>query len=447
MVSTTSRIELTALWRGRPVVAALAVLAACGTPEPSTPASGPGSSAATGAVEPGLAVEEQARESEANAPPEAMAEGAAEAYQAGLEAFQRGDLSGAKAQFERAVSEDPKSGQAHVALGNLKERLGDAAGASASYSAALSQQPSFGPAILAKTKLLLDAGRLEPAEAFARGVLAKYPDSAAGLTALAEVRSLRGDSAAAQRHAQQALKQDPDFRPAMVILARDHHRNRRLDLALYTLTAILDGYGKENPPRDKNNAEARTMRALIYQEQGKRRAAMEEFETVIGLRPDMVDARLHLSVQMLEAGNAEQARPILEKALEYEPSNLLVHVNLGDAYRLLGQPKDALEHLQWVARKDPNLAAAHYNLGLVYLFSPSVPGMDEKQTIDAAIASFEQFKKLKPRTARGGGEDVDELLSRARNKKAIMEALQEDMMSDDASSDDGGGGDEDDGWE
>jgi hypothetical protein len=81
----------------------------------------------------------------------------------------------------------------------------------------------------------------------------------------------------------------------MVTLARDHYRARRLDLALYTLTAILDGYGTENPPRDKNNADAHLLRALILKEQGKRKAAIEELGSVLGCVPDLVEARLHLA--------------------------------------------------------------------------------------------------------------------------------------------------------
>jgi tetratricopeptide (TPR) repeat protein len=150
---------------------------------------------------------------------------------------------------------------------------------------------------------------------------------------------------------------------------------------------------------------------------------MEELKTVLELRPDLVDARLQLGAYMLDAGNAAEARPLLEKALEYDPTNVLVHLNLGDAYRLLGKPKDALEHLNWVSRKDDSLAQTHYNIGLVYLFSSGVPGVSEEQAIDKAIEAFERFKKLEPRAARGAGDDVDDLIARARNKKAIIEAL------------------------
>jgi tetratricopeptide (TPR) repeat protein len=355
----------------------------------------------------------------------AMSPAAASAYAAGLLAFEKADLKGAGEQFNRAIAADRSAYPAHVGLAIVQERRGELGKALDSYASALALAPDYGPALVAKVRLLIGMGRAQEAEAFARGAAARYPDSAPVLGVFAEVMSARGDSATAQQLAQKALKKDPDYRPAMVTLARDHYRAHRLELALYTLTAILDGYGQENPPRDKNNADARLLRALIFKEQGKRKAAMEELANVIELRPDLVEARLQLAAYMLDAGNATEARPLLEKALEYDPANVLVHLNLGDAYRLLGKPADALAHLNWVTRKDEALPQTHYNLGLVYLFSTGVPGVNEEQAIDKAIESFERFKKLEPRAARGAGDDVDALIARARNKKAIIEALKE----------------------
>lgn len=360
--------------------------------------------------------------------PEATSQGdmspeAAKLYAAGMEAYGNADLKSAGERFERALAVDPRAYAALVGLASVQERRGEPDKAVDSYQAALAIAPDYGPALAGEVRLLLAKGRTAEADALVRGAAAKYPDNAAVLTARAEVSSVRGDSVTAQQLAQRALKKDPDYRPAMLTLARDHYRARRLDLALYTLTAILDGYGQENPPRDKNNAEARLLRALIYGERGRRKAAMDELAAAIEARPDLVEARLLLSAYMLEAGNATEARPILEKALEYDPSNVFVHLNLGDAYRLLGKPKDALDHLQWVARRDETLAMVHYNIGLVYLLSSDLPGVSEKDAIDLAIGSFEQFKKLEPRAAKGAGDDVDDLLTRARNKKAILDAL------------------------
>jgi Tfp pilus assembly protein PilF len=376
--------------------------------------------------EPSATTPDAATEAESAKAPrarETMSAAAASAYAGGQRAFEKADLKGAAEQFRRALASDRSAYPAHVGLGVVQERRGELGKALDSYGAALALAPDYGPALAAKVRVLIGMGRGSDAEALARAAAGKYPDSAAVLAAFAEATSARGDSSTAQQLAQKALKKDPDYRPAMVTLARDHYRAHRQELALYTLTAILDGYGQENPPRDKNNADARLLRATIYKEQGRRKAAMEELAKVLELRPDLVEARLQLAAYMLEAGNANEARPLLEKALEYDPSNVLVHLQLGDAYRLLGKPSDALDHLTWVSRKDETLPQAHYNMGLVYLFSADVPGLSEEQAIDKAIAAFERFKKLEPHAARGAGDDVDDLIARARNKKAIIEAL------------------------
>lgn len=352
----------------------------------------------------------------------AMNPAATEAYSAGDDAFRAGDLASAKAHFGSASVADPNSPVVWFALGTTHQRLAENEQAADAYRRALDVDPSFAPAIEAFTRLYLSSGRLADVEALLNRLRAQNPNSAGVLGALAELRSLQSDSAAAQQLAQQALKADPDYRPAMVALARDHYRNRRLDLALYALTAILDGYGPENPPRDKANGEARLLRASIYKEQGQRKLAFDEFKRAVELRPDLVEARVNLAVLMLEAGNAPEAVPLLEGALAFEPSNVLVHLNLGDAYRLQGRPAEALRQLQWVTQADPQMAQAHYNIGLVYLLSQN-PGVSPKQAVDLAIAEFEIYQKSRPRGRGGAGDDVDELIARARNKKAIMEAM------------------------
>ncbi len=355
---------------------------------------------------------------------------AASAYQAGIQAFKRGDLTGAQTQLGQAVAADPKAYQAHFALGAVYARAGDTSRANQSYRAALDIVPGFEPAIREVAGDLMRTGNLSEAESFLRSQRAKAPDSAAVLAALAELRSIQKNSDEAQDLARQALKKDPDYRPAMVVLARDHYRNRRLDLALYTLTAILDGYGPENPPRDKDNAEALLIRALIHKEQGNRKGAISDLERVVQLRPDIVEARVNLAAFMLEAGNAGGAVPLLEGALAYEPSNVLVHLNLGDAYRLQGRPAEALTQLDWVSKAAPALPQTYYNIGLVYLFSASVPGVTPEQAADRAISMFEKYSSLQKTARPGAGDDAAELLARAKNKKTVLEAMKAQPAQD-----------------
>jgi Tfp pilus assembly protein PilF len=346
-----------------------------------------------------------------------------------MQAFQSGDLEGAKAQFQKAIDADSNAYQAHYSLGVVRERLNETSGALSSYSRASTIVRDYEPAIAAYGTLLARTGRTSEAETYLEERQGAMPRSAAVTAALAEVKSIRGDSAAAQRLAQDSLKKNPDYRPAMVTIARDHYRTRRLDLSLYTLKAILDGYGPENPPRDKNNAEARLIRGLIYKEQGQRGPAITELKQALDLRPDLVEARVHLATYTLEAGNAGEAVQLLERALRYDRGHVLARLNLGDAYRLQGKTAEAKRELDWVATKDPQLAQVHYNLGLLYLFSESVPGLNPKQAADRAIDELEQYKRMKPRSAGGVPDDTDELITRAKTKRALIDAKEQEKAA------------------
>lgn len=353
---------------------------------------------------------------------------AARAYEAGTQAFKAGDLAGARAQFTKATEADPKAFQAFYSLGVVLERQGQSANAVSAYRKATLIVADYEPAIYAYAVALAREGRGDEAMEYLNGRSASMPKSAAIPAAMAEVKSIQGDSGQAQKLAQEALKRNPDYAPAMVTLARDHYRARRLDLALYTLRAILDGYGPENPPRGTNNAEARLLRGLIYKEQGLRGPAIDEFQKALAIRPDLVEARVQLATYMLESGNAVDAAPLLEGAIRYDNDHLLAHLNLGDAYRLLGKTDQAKREFEWVHRTDPQLAQVHYNLGLLYLFSPSVPGMSPLEATSKAISEFEEYKKKRPRQA-GKNDDTDELITRAKAKKALIEASAADAAA------------------
>ncbi|HSN98299.1 MAG TPA: tetratricopeptide repeat protein [Candidatus Nanopelagicales bacterium] len=358
------------------------------------------------------------------APPQAgrpaMNPQAAMVYQQGLQAFANGDLNTAKTLFQQATQADPSAHQAFYSLGVVQERLRDA-GAGASYRQAFTLVPDYEPAIIGYAMLLAKKEQLGEAERILNEKQGQMPKSAAVAATLAEIKSLQRDTGSAQRIAQEALKLNPDYRPAMVIIARDHYRSRRLDLALYALQAILDGFEPvaENPPRDKDNPEALLLRGLIYREQGQRRDAMDQFRRAVARRPDMVEARVQLATLLLEAGNAEEALPLLEGAVRFDGESLPAHLALGDAYRLLQRYGDAKRELELVEARSPNTAAVHYNLGLLYLFAPSIPGMTPKQQVTEAMAALKRFQELRK---KGESDDSDELINRAKLKEGEIAA-------------------------
>jgi tetratricopeptide (TPR) repeat protein len=341
-------------------------------------------------------------------------------YQQALQAFAAGNLPAAKTGFEQATQSDPRSHQAFYSLGVVQERLRDA-GAAASYRQAFTLVPDYEPAIIAYAMLLAKKGQLSEADRFLTEKRGQMPKSAAVAATLAEVKSLQKDTGSAQRMAQEALKINPDYRPAMAIIARDHYRNRRLDLALYALQAILDGFEPvaDNPPRDKDNGEALLLRGLIYKEQNNRFGAMDQFRKAVAKRPDLVEARIQLGSALLAAGVAEEALPILDGAVHYDADNLAGHLNLGDAYRLLEKYGEAKHEFEWVLAHDASMPQVHYDLGLLYLYAPGIPGMTAKQQIGEAIREITKFREVR---ARDEKDDSEELLNSAKIKEGELAA-------------------------
>jgi Tfp pilus assembly protein PilF len=336
-----------------------------------------------------------------------------------MSAFVAGDLATAKQQFTAATQADSNAYQAFYSLGVVQERLKDDSGALASYRQAYTVQKDYEPAIVAFGLLKARKGQLSDADAFLTQKRNELPKSAAILTALAETKSLAKDTGSAQSFASEALKINPDYKPAMVVIARDYYRARKLDLALYALQAILDGFDTENPPRDKENAEALLIRALIFKEQGLRAKAISELESALRVRPDLVEARVQLATFYLQAGDSAKARPLVEGALRFDTENVLAQLLLGDCYRLEGKAAEAKQRFDYVVKRDASMPQVHYNLGLLYLFSSSVPGFTPMQQIDAAKASFTKYQELRP---SGTSDDTDELLNRVKLKRGELEA-------------------------
>ena len=237
----------------------------------------------------------------------------------------------------------------------------------------------------------------------------------------AELKSIANDHATAQQLAQDALRMDPDFKDAMVTIARDHYRARKMELAKYALQAVLEGFGEASPARDKDNAEAHLLRGLIYREGGSRTVALQDFEAAAKRRPDLVEALVNLGSMRLEAGNATDAMPVLEAATRFAPNNALAHLNLGDCYRLLGRYADAKKEFDIALSKDSSLAAAHYDLGLMYLTAPTIPGNSPDTQVSTAIKELETYRTMRgPKPPVGVQDDIDDLIARAKAKQAEL---------------------------
>jgi len=359
-------------------------------------------------------------------------------YDSGVGLYNAGDLPGAATQFQNAIGAEPKAYEAYYALGVTYERMGKNADALEAYRNAYKLNPNYDAAIAAYGFLLYRQGSRTEAENFLSDQSAKNPKALGVMTALAEIKSLSGDSNSAQTLAGNVLTVEAKYEPAMVLIARDHYRRGRVDLATYVLSAILDGQktteekekgltAKTNPPRAPNNAEAHMLRAIILQKMGERLPAAKWFESAAKLRPDLVDAQLQVGLIRLEANDAEGALEPLRRAVQYNSGSVEAHLALGDAYRLGTKPAEAKKEYQWViaATGAPaNLKAlAQYNMGLLYFLTPGIDGLSDVQRYDKSVEFWNQYKSAKG-TAAGPSwpQDVEDLMEQARRARLAAEA-------------------------
>ena len=131
------------------------------------------------------------------------------AYQQGLAAYASGDLPGAKAAFQEAVTSRSERYQAHYSLGVVLERLGD--------PDALAELPAgvhaFSPTTSGRSPPTRSTspsrGNLTEAESFLQQKRGQMPNSAGVIAALAEVKSIQRDTGSAQRSRKRRSRKTP----------------------------------------------------------------------------------------------------------------------------------------------------------------------------------------------------------------------------------------------
>ena len=342
-------------------------------------------------------------------------------YEAGWQAWLKGDLPTAKKKFQEAAEAAPKSPSPPYSLGVVLEHLGEVSGAQQSFRTAFSNDPEHELSMCAYALSLANGKSPGEADTFLADKRAKKKESPRLTACNAEVKSLQGDHAGAQTMAQDALRMDPNFKDAMVTIARDHYRARKMDLAKYALQAVLEGFGDATPARDKDNAEAHLLRGLILRESGSRIVALKDFEEATKRRPDLVEALVNLGSMRLEAGNANDAVGPLEQSTKFAPNNALAHLNLGDCYRLLQRYAEAKTEFDKALSLDSSLAAAHYDIGLMYLTAQAIPGTSADNQVSTAIKELETYKTMRGAKAPPGvNDEIDDLLNRAKAKQAEL---------------------------
>jgi len=94
--------------------------------------------------------------------------------------------------------------------------------------------------------------------------------------------------------------------------------------------------------------------------------AIENYQRVVELAPDWIEAHINLGVAYYQMGQLSDARAAFAAAVALDPLNGISRYNLGCTLEEMGEYDAAIEHLLRAARAMPAHADVHFNLALAY---------------------------------------------------------------------------------
>jgi len=198
--------------------------------------------------------------------------------------------------------------------------------------------------------------------------------------------------------------------------------------------ALAKDYLKQALSHDPGNYPAMLMVGIISGEEGEIEEAKNYLTAAIDIRDDSFAAHYGLGRLLACEGRLQEAIPHLKRALMLKPTPEM-HFLVGRAYFEQGRVESALRHLRKAVEMDPQLDAAFYHLGLIYL---------KRNLVGKARENFRAACEINPQEARyrtalraRAGQELPALPVfshlRASRKKAITggKARLIDLLQDD----------------
>jgi protein O-GlcNAc transferase len=281
-------------------------------------------------------------------------------YREGAAALASGDLTTAEAKFEEVTRLAPSAEQGHSALGTVLVRKGQWAAGMRELEKALAINPADGSAQL---NLAMAYGQT--------GVAAKAIPLFAKLkmTAEAQGRPLPSQVLAAYARAFLATGQSAKALATMKAAVAEEPGSAELHDELGSLYAQQKEWAQaEKEFSDSIGlkggfASAHLHLGFVYKAEGKPEAA-SEWKKACESAPSDPSVALTAGKALADAGDDEDAVPILQQALQLEPRSTGAAYQLALVLQRVNRVQDAIQLLKKVARAEPQNADVLVNLGM-----------------------------------------------------------------------------------
>ena len=163
-----------------------------------------------------------------------------------------------------------------------------------------------------------------------------------------------------------------------IILCNSHDYIRRDDFTFF----------KNMVRVEPNSAKARLGYGFALIQKGRNDEAVDELEAGLRIIPDYPELLSTLALAKTTATNCAQAWPLLERAIEIDPTHADTHRRMGDCYFKEGRLREAESMYRQAAESIPNPDAMLY-----FMWGQSLEGMGENTS---ATAAYERAALIDP---------------------------------------------------
>jgi predicted Zn-dependent protease len=313
------------------------------------------------------------------------------------------DARVARTAYERALRIQPEHARSHMGIAAVHAALGKPADAEAAYARAVSLDPSLSEAWIGLIRARLAAGDQEGATKVARqahGSVVRDPQIAMTLATLdpqgagavlsatlpfasddgplqaawAQERLKAGDAKGAMEAAQKALAVDPSLLTALrANMAAKEIIEQRLSLAAWK--TIDDATARQVAP-DGLDALLRQhprsvilllTRANVRKSGGDDAGAMSDLASAVAADPSHVEAKAAYGKELLDAGRAADAAPLLQAAAAARPWEVRLRIDAADALMSSGAKVAGLAAFEQLIIDHPTDIAARGSLARALL--------------------------------------------------------------------------------
>jgi putative PEP-CTERM system TPR-repeat lipoprotein len=261
----------------------------------------------------------------------------------------------ARLRTEGLLRRDPSNVDAHILNASAVAGLGDVDGAVAAVEAAISLQPERASSYIELATLEMARRRNAAAQAALEKALAANPRSPEALVALANLHRVTGQAAEGERTLKRAEEIAPDSAVVNRTLADWALASSRPQDAEAPLRRLADG-GDPN---------ARLRLADFYMLHQRGSEAEPLLHDLAKWPESYAAATVRLAGIHYQAGRVEQAHALVDQVLASQPRNAQLLVVKGGWHLREGKVDDALARAEGAVAADPRLPEAHLLMGSV----------------------------------------------------------------------------------